>query len=221
MKKNILYFFLVVFAYQAIQSQSISLFDIDKSAYPNIKAKFYSFDKAGTQIKHQKSELSILENGVNRSIVKVDCPPGPPQKSLSSVLVMDVSFSMYHAFGSASNLELAQAAAISWINALPGTNNECAITSFSDNNYANQDFTTDKSALLKAVNQLRLIGGTDYDMALLNPAAGGLRISKSGKYQRVIVFLTDGAPNRPPSVDEIVNQAINQNCVIYCVTLGM
>ena len=99
MKKNILYFFLVVFAYQAIQSQSISLFDIDKSAYPNIKAKFYSFDKAGTQIKHQKSELSILENGVNRSIVKVDCPPGPPQKSLSSVLVMDVSFSMYHAFG--------------------------------------------------------------------------------------------------------------------------
>jgi len=221
MKKNILYFFLVVLAYQATQSQSISLFDIDKSAYPNIKAKFYSFDKTGTQIKHQKSELSILENGVNRSIVKVDCPPGPPQKSLSSVLVMDVSFSMYHSFGSASNIELAQAAAISWINALPGTNNECAITSFSDNNYANQDFTTDKSALLKAVNQLRLIGGTDYDMALLNPAAGGLRISKSGKYQKVIVFLTDGAPNRPPSVDEIVNQAINQNCVIYCVTLGM
>lgn len=221
MKKYILCFFLFLFAVQATFAQSLSLFDIDKSSYPNIKAKFYSFDRNGAQIKHLKSELSIFENGINRSIVRVDCPPGPPQKSLSSVLVMDVSYSMLYSNSSATNLELAQAAAISWINALPGTNNECAITSFSDYNYANQDFTTDKTALVRAVNNLRLMGGTDYDMALLNPSAGGLRISKSGKYQKVIVFLTDGVPNKDPRVDEIVTEAQNQNCVIYCVTLGM
>jgi WD40 repeat protein len=221
MKKNILCYLLLLFAFQGTFAQSISLFDIDKSSYPNIKAKFYSFDKNGAQIKHPKSELSIFENGINRSIVRVDCPPGPPQKSLSSVLVMDVSYSMLYSNSSATNLELAQAAAISWINALPGINNECAITSFSDYNYANQDFTTDKTALVRAVNNLRLMGGTDYDMALLNPSAGGLKISKSGKYQKVIVFLTDGFPNRIPSVDAIVTEAQNQNCVIYCVTLGM
>lgn len=220
MKKLLLFCLLFLFANKSSFSQSISLFDIDQSSYPNIVGKFYSYDKNGYQIKHQKSELSIFENGANRSIVRVDCPPGPPQKSLSSVLVMDVSLSMNVFNGSATNLELAQAAALSWIDAL-GTNNECAITSFSDYNYSNQDFTTDKSLLIKAVNQLKLIGGTDYDMALLNPAAGGLKISMSGKYQRVIVFLTDGVPNRDPKVDEIVTQAKLQNCVIYCVTLGM
>ena len=202
-------------------SQSVKLFDIDDKSFPNVKGKFYSYDVNGNQLKHDKSKLSITENGVQRTIVNVSCPSPPPPKSLSAVLVMDVSLSMVQRVGSATNLELAQAAATSWVNALPGANNECAITSFSEYNYVNQDFTNDKTKLLTAINQLRPVGGTDYDMALLNPMGGGLKVAKYAKYQKVIVFLTDGEPNRVPKVNEIISEAQFQGCIIYCVTLGI
>jgi WD40 repeat protein len=122
---------------------------------------------------------------------------------------------------STTNIDLAKAAARAWVNALPLGKSECAISSFDHVNYLNQDFTTDKSKLLNAINPLQPNGGTDYDAALIDPMAGGLLVSKKGKHQRVLIFLTDGIPMQYPQVNAIVNEAKNQNCIIYCVTLGM
>jgi hypothetical protein len=218
---KIFLFIILIFLSISANSQSLTFFDLDASNFPNVKGKFLSYDIIGNQLRHEKKELTIQENGFDRTIVSVNCPVPPIPKSLSSVLVMDVSLSMIHPTGLSTNLELAQAAAISWVNALPIGNNECAITSFSEYNYINQDFTNDKSKLLKAINQLKPIGGTDYDMALLNPMGGGLKVSKYGKYQRVIIFLTDGEPNREPKTSDIILEAQNQNCIVYCVTLGI
>ena len=205
---------------QTLYSQSLSLFDIDASNFPVMKAKFFAFDAAGNQARPSSSELSLKENGVMRTITNINCPPSVPPKALSSVLVIDVSGSMSSGSSGTANIDLAKAAARAWVNGLPLGTSECAIASFDHSNYLNQDFTTNRSKLLNAIAPLTPQGGTDYDMALLNPMAGGLLVSKNGKHQKVIVFLTDGQAGTP-QITSIVSEANRQNCVIYCVTLGM
>jgi sulfatase modifying factor 1 len=206
---------------QTIYSQSIDLFDIDASNFPVMKAKFYAFDATGNQVRPSASELSLKENGTERTIINVSCPPSVPPKALSSVLVIDVSGSMSGGATGIPNIDLAKAAAIAWVNGLPLGKSECAITSFDHSNYLNQDFTTNRAKLLNAINTLRAQGGTDYDVALIKPMAGGLLVSKTGKYTKVLVFISDGQPNYEPNTSTIISEAQNQGCVIYAVTLGM
>ena len=219
---HIITYLSVIFSISYMASgQIISLFNIDPSSYPIIHAKFLAFDNSGNRISPNINDLIIKENSIPRNIISVICPPIIPPKVLSSALVIDISGSMKRGAGSVSNINLAKAAANAWIQGLPQGNSECAISSFDNKNFLNQDFTSDRNVLLQAVSQLQPVGGTDYDMALLNPPAGGLHITKRGKYQKIIVFLTDGGPNRPPNVASMVAEAKAQQCIIYCVTLGM
>lgn len=202
-------------------SQSITIFDVDMSTYPIMRAKFFALDSLGNQITNlSPSDFSIVENGLQRQITSISCPPPKPIDALSSLLIIDVSGSMGWGASTVSNLELAKASANAWVSGLPLGNSECAITTFDHNNYLNQDFTTDRQKLLNVITTLEPQGGTDYNAAFIEQMAGGLLISKRGIHKRVIVFLTDGEAYSP-SVDSIVNEANRQNCVIYCVTLGM
>ena len=206
---------------QTLYSQSIDLFDIDATNFPVMRAKFYALDATGNQVRPSGSELSLKENGTARTIINISCPPPVPPKALSSVLVIDVSGSMSSGSTGIPNIDLAKTAARAWVNGLPLGKSECAITSFDDNNYLNQDFTTNRSKLLNAIDALRALGGTDYDVALIKPMAGGLLVSKTGKYTKVLVFMSDGQPNYEPNTSTIISEAQNQGCVIYAVTLGM
>ncbi len=104
---------------------------------------------------------------------------------------------------------------------MPLGKSECAVTSFDDNNYINQDFTTDRTKLLNSINNLQANGGTDYDYGLYKPLAGSLVISKTGKHKKVVVFFTDGQPNQPPQINQIITEANSQGCAIYSVVVGM
>ena len=135
--KKILYLLVFLFSY-SVHSQSLSVFDIDTSAFPTINAKFYAFDINGEQISNlSPSDFQVAENGIPRTVTSVSCPAPHPPVPISSVLVMDVSSSM-----GSGGLNIAKAAAHAWIELLPLGSSECAISSFSDNNYLNQDFTT-------------------------------------------------------------------------------
>jgi WD40 repeat protein len=217
--KNVYFLFIFLIASNSF-SQSISLFDIDASNFPTIRGKFYAFDGAGKQQRPNISEFNIKENGSVRTITNVSCPPSQPPKAISSVLVFDVSGSMSRLNGNTTNMDLAKAAARLWVNNIPLGTSECAITSFDDLNYLNQDFTTDRTKLLNATTPLSPQGGTDYDAALIDPMAGGLLVSQKGKYQKVIIFLTDGQASDPKK-QQIIEEANRQNCIIYCVTLGI
>ncbi len=214
--KKIVYLLLLLFSYTAY-SQSLSLFNLDASSFPTIKAKFFAFDAAGKQITNfSPSDFTVTENGVPRTVTNVSCPSPRPTAALSSVLTIDVSGSMY-----GIGISIAKSAAKTWIDALTLGKSECAITSFDDNNYINQDFTTDRTKLQKSITGLQANGGTDYDIGLLKPIAGSLEISKAGKYKKVVVFLTDGQPNQPPQINQIVAEANSQGCAIYSVVVGM
>lgn len=211
-----LFLLIGVFLYSTIAySQGISLFNIDASNFPTMKAKFYAYDKDGKPLRPSMNEVKLKEDGQIKSISKFDCPPVGKPRPISPVLVMDVSGSM-----GGGNLELAKRAANAWVEGLPIAESECALTTFDHSNYLIQDYTQDKQKLFNGIARLQAMGGTDYDQALINPMSSGLQISKHGKYQRVIIFLTDGqAP--APRIEDIVNESARQGCMIYSVVLGM
>lgn len=197
-------------------SQSLEVFDVNTNSYPTIIAKFYAFDNNDSLFKNiSPSDLKLFENGIQRNVTSVSCPTSTPA-AISSVLVLDVSGSMCVE----EKLSIAQAAALTWINILPLGSSECAISSFSDESYIIQDFTTDRNKLTKGINDLKCIDGTNYDAAFLNPMSGGIPIAKTGIHKRIVVFLTDGIPNFNPQTEKIINDARSANITIYCVTIG-
>ena len=185
-------------------AQNLQVFDLDTSAFPTMKAKFYAFDANGQQQNPTTTDIAITENGTARTVLSISCPEAAQPKTLSSVLVMDVSGSMGSGSGSVINLDLAKAAADEWTKNLLLGPNECALVTFDDANYFNQDYTTNRTKLLNAIAALAPQNGTNYDAGLLLPTAGGLEVAKLGKHQKVIVFLTDCLPNFEPQTAAII-----------------
>ena len=111
MKQFILLFLVLIGIHtQSAHGQSLSLFAIDTTAYPTIKAKFYAFDAAGKQVRPNVGDMTLTENGQQRTITSVSCPAPVPPKAISSVLVMDVSGSMEEGSGGVPNIDLAKKA---------------------------------------------------------------------------------------------------------------
>ncbi|MFI5262932.1 MAG: choice-of-anchor D domain-containing protein [Candidatus Kapaibacterium sp.] len=212
---------LLLFCASQLPAQNLSVFNLDATNFPTLKAKFYAFDANGNQLNPPASEISITENGTSRNVSAVNCPVAAPPRQLSSVLVMDVSGSMADGSGSSPNIDIAKAAATFWISNVPLGESECAITSFDDANYFNQDYTTNRTKLANAIAGLHPQNGTNYDAAFLLPMSSGLEVTKLAKHQKVIVFLSDGLPNFEPQTSAIIAEAQKQNCLIFGVTVGL
>ncbi|MFN8361155.1 MAG: choice-of-anchor D domain-containing protein [Candidatus Kapaibacterium sp.] len=217
--KQFLPLLLCFFCAHSLFGQSLNILSIDATNYPEVKAKFYAYDSTGKQQYPGINDFILKEDSIPRVITRVTCPPPAPPKILSSVLVMDVSESMK--FPAANpNIEMAKAAARIWFQHLPANKGECAVTSFDDINYLNQDYTNDTSRLNAAINQLEPVYGTNYEAAFINPMAGGLLVSKNARFKKVIIMITDGQDTRSKN-DSIIAEAIRQKCTVYCVTISM
>jgi hypothetical protein len=210
--------FLLIFAgYISCLSQSLALFELDNSKYPLISAKFYATDIYGMPVTGLDiNDFSVKEAGKVRKIISVDCPPQNPPPPLSSVLLIDVSGSM-----SSYRTEMTKNAAKVWVNSLNLANSECAISTFDDKNYLICDFTNNKNQLLSAINNIvaHQFGGTNYDQALMGAPAGGLLIAKTGINKRIVIFLSDGAPNTEPATDNIINYAKMNAVTIHSISI--
>ncbi|MBL0174191.1 MAG: SUMF1/EgtB/PvdO family nonheme iron enzyme [Ignavibacteria bacterium] len=214
-------FTMSLFTMHILPAQSLSVFNVDASAFPKVKAQFYAFDAAGNRIAvNAPGDVLVMEDGLARTVTRVSCPPTAPPRPISSVLTIDASGSM-----SGDGILVAKAAAKAWINALQLGASECAITTFNQRAYLNKDFIGSparRQELLDAVAALRADGGTDYDNALLHPPAGSLEVSKRAlPIRKIIVFLSDGQPNTVPVQDAIVAEALRQGVAVYAVIFGM
>lgn len=195
----------------------LSLVDVDDAAFPVMSGKLYATDANGNLIHDlNPGDVVLRENGIVRQVLGLSCPPPSPPLDLSSVLMIDVSGSMA---GGGPNIEIARSAARTWINALPLGSSECALASFDDKSYLNQDLTTDRERLLAAVGQLKPQGGTSYDAGLIAVPSGAIPIASRGRNKRIVVFLTDGIGDGNEA--QIVAQALAANTTIYCITIGM
>ena len=126
---------------------------------------------------------------------------------------MDASGSMF-----GEGLDIAKAAAKAWIDILPLGVSECAITSFNGSSYINQNFTTNKSRLVSAINTLPCDDGTNYNSAMIEQPGGSIMVAKTGKHKRVIVFLTDGMPQSEPNTAKIISEARDADFTVTNIT---
>ncbi len=218
MYRMILTGLLSLFAICPAGGQTMSVYNIDPSYFPLVKASFFAFDARGNRITvGAPDDVSINEDGIARTVTRVSCPPETPVTPISSVLTIDVSGSM-----SGMGIRMARAAATAWVNVLQLRTSECAITTFNDRAYLAMDFSTDRAALLTAAQALEPSGGTDYNEALLAPLTGALSVmTHSLPVKKVIVFLTDGKPNTATETATIIAEAKRLGVAVYGVTLGM
>jgi WD40 repeat protein len=216
--KTIIISLLCLFSFVASHSQTFSVFGANSTNFPNIQALFYANNAQGQRINNlNPASFTISENGVQRKVISVSCPPDATPAKISSVLVIDVSGSMAGG-GLVKNMELAKNAARSWIKQLPSDGSECAITSFDTYGYLNQDFTNDKKRLIDAVDALHPAGGTNYNAGFIAPNAS-LDLLQRAKYKRILVFLTDGQGTI--SEQDVLTKAKAVNAVVYCVGVNL
>lgn len=198
-----------------VLAQQLTLFNIDTSNYPTVKADFFAVDKLENQITTlAEADVFINENTLSQQIVKVVNPAAVKPKQISLVLTIDISESMQKQY-----MPLAKSAAAAIVNKLPLDISECAVTSFHDVSFVNTDFTRDRFKLLQSINRLTPGGGTNYNKGFIKSEAGGLDILKSGLHEKVLIFLTDGYGDVNPT--EIIRQAKSMGAKVYVITLGM
>lgn len=200
-------------------SQSFSLFSIDTTNYPVLRAKFLNVTADGFLSNIPQTSLQLKENSAPRTILSVNCPIQNPPIPLSAVLAVDVSASMGFGALNATNMVFAKAAANAWINTLSVGNSEMALTSFDQFSYLLQDFTKDKTKLKNALVSLVPQGQTDFNKAFLTVPTGAISIAKNGKYKRIILFVTDGdAPDT--DIARIASEAQNNSITVYAISIG-
>jgi hypothetical protein len=72
--RKILWISAVLFYACAASAQSFSVFDIDTSNFPIMKAKFYAFDDKSVQQNPSTSEIAVREDGAQRTVLSITCP---------------------------------------------------------------------------------------------------------------------------------------------------
>ncbi|GAB1431133.1 hypothetical protein MASR2M18_19680 [Ignavibacteria bacterium] len=205
-------------------AQTISVGTPDATQFPVIRAGVSLFDAVGNPVSGATAaDFRVTEGGVQRPITLFDCPPTGAAVAISSVLVLDISRSMaFIGKNGSDGLSIAKTAARAWVDNIDLTISECAVTSFDNYGYLNQDFTADVSLLRSAVAGLSIGLGTDYTAALLTPPNGGIPVVSQGKYKRVIILLTDGQDPRAQSNQAaIIAAAQAANITVYCVAVRL
>ena len=187
--------------------QSLSVFDLDVSSFPTIKAKFFAFDKDGNQITNlNTSDFEVKENGQPRNVTYVSCT-APKTEHLSIVFAVDVT--IYN------NIYNAKSVLNAWLDIIPLNKNEIAIMSYDGNSYINQDFTTDKIKLQRSINSLTTLSGSeDHTGALIRPVTGAISVAKQGKYKPIVIVLSSCSHFSATRESSIIEEAKKYNVTI-------
>jgi len=189
--RKFIYILFFIFGYTAY-SQSLSVFNVDGSASPTIKANFYASDAVGNQITNlSNSDFRITENVQPRTVTNVSCTnPKPPQK-VSIAMSIDVSGSMAYSDSGEFPVELGKTTARALCNSVPMPPSEFALQTCDSKALIIQDFTTDRAKYLSKIYPIIAQGNNNFVEQLMNRLTGLLNIAKKGHYKRVAVLYTD------------------------------
>jgi WD40 repeat protein len=173
-------------------SQSLSVFDVDPSKFPNITAKFYALDAKNDQILNlSPSDFNISEMSVLRNIISVSCPNPKPTVPLSVAMSIDNSGSMGYTDYGELPVKLGKTTATDIVNILVNSSNEMAVQSCDAHARIIQDFTNDKNKLITAINSVNAGGDNNFVEQFLNKLTGLFNVAKTGKNRRIAILYTD------------------------------
>jgi|GEM_PF-3492766 len=214
MRSTLLFILLTVVGFGFANAQKLLIGSTDQSNYPEIELELLYLNSQSQPEQIPSSMLLLLEDGIQRPIISINCPVNNIETRLSTVLTIDVSGSMQ--FG---NLDMAKIAAQRFVEISDLTKDEIAITSFDHENYLNQDFTQQRDRIVRAINGLNAAGGTDYNVGLNTPVAGALVVAQEAKYKKNVIFLTDGTSTL--DLTAALTNALQNNIVVNVINIGM
>jgi urease beta subunit len=174
MKRLIILFILSALS---LQSQSISIFDIDTTNFPTMRAKFFAFDAAGNQARPSASELTLTEDGVNRVITNVSCPN--LRYTLSACIMVDT-----YAY-----IDLARKGAERFVSFLQMPPDEVGITYMAGAPLIHRDFTRDRTKAVNATTTIPSAPGVDIQRMFYAEKTGGVPFITPRKNERKALIL--------------------------------
>lgn len=226
----------IVIAAPHVGAQTMSVFEIDASSFPAMKAKLIVADKAETSIRNftLPGDITITENGNPVTNIAVMCPPIQDKTCVNVVVVIDQSLSMYNTIppdNTTTRLEGAQAGAITFLQTLdfrPPT--MVGLTTFDKFAYTVTAFRSNSMQLINDVQKIEPISdpgfvGTNYYAALVDPFNGAIpRLQTLSKQcPRIVVFLTDGSPIPDfykDQADSILKVMKDDEIQLYAISIG-
>ena len=217
--KTFIFSIVFIITLNCVICQNVRFLSMNASNFPQISALIVTKDASGKSVIANGNDIAASENTIPVQNLVLNCPQRPALlKPISLVITIDNSGSMFGVRNGEQNMEIAKRAARKLILELPSTNVEVAITSFDGSSMLRQDFTSDKSLLIAAVNSIQPNGATNYEAGLFSPPSGALQITKNAKYSRNIIFLTDGESTLATE-QTIITEALAQQCKINVVCL--
>jgi WD40 repeat protein len=207
MKPLIILFILSAFS---LQSQSISIFDIDTTNFPTMRAKFYAFDAAGNQTRPSASELTLSEDGVQRTITNVSCPN--LRYTLSACIMVDTY----------SYIDLARKGAERFVSFLQMPPDEVGITYMARATLIHRDFTRDRTKANEATKSIPSAPGVDIQSMFYAEKTGGVPFIIPRKNDRkALILISDlHCPNLNLDEARLYADAKANGIRVFTVLLG-
>lgn len=198
----------------AAQDTTFTLF---RPTYSNVPFATRAYYKAYTRVSADSTkaianitaaDFDVTENGVPIPAASIthncflnDSP------ALSVVLIIDKGGSMGEYINPPDTLtrfDVVKAAMKSFISTVKFVSaTSVAIVSFDAIAYLEKDFTNDKGALYKSIDNITLGGDRRYNYPLLDSTRGAIPLlSRRAPYpvKRAVIYLTDGQPNKIDSI---------------------
>ena len=207
-----LFLLIGVFLYSTIAySQGISLFNIDASNFPTMKAKFYAYDKDGKPLRPSMNEVKLKEDGENRSITRINCPSSGPQPISVGIMVDTYGF-----------LELARSGAKRLIEYMNMPKDELAITYMDHAALLHQSFTNDKNKAITSSSTIpKAPGYAAVQQMFFSEKTGGVQLIKTRlNNKKVLILLSDlHCPNLSVDTARLFREAAQHNICVFPVLL--
>ncbi len=228
-KLLVVLFYMLGFAYN-VYSQSFNLYSIDTSNFPNMQALFCARTTMGADYPNiVPSDFDFYENGVNlNSTLGVDCKKVNFYPQLAVVLVLDVSTSMSADAGNGEKrIDWVKQGAFAFLDSIKlDPPSVIGFVLFAGDVYKTSPLYDTKAPLYDWLNVNLTInaGSTDFypPFAKNYPPIGALPLLETAPkdLRRVVIFLTDGEPERPFQnwkVDTVISYAKRIKTQVYSI----
>lgn len=220
-----------------VHSQAFSIFNVDASGYPTIKAGFFVTNGNGQPVDGLLSDFTITDNGVNVTpSLKVNCREAG-QCDLSISMIVDKSGSMLDPISPGkTRWDAVKFGVNSFLNSIDfNGKNELSLASFDGMGFLNQDFTTAKQPIIDALNFINPSNSTKYNEVLLTALRDpldyrkiiigdgtiGMLSRRNPNNCKVILFLTDGLPIEATNVAEVVQRCQDNAIRFFSISIGV
>jgi len=212
-----------------LTGQTFTLIDADVSAFPRVRSQFIALDQAGYQYQNlQPSDFLVRENGRSmQATLQVTCEESKDDPTANIVLIVDRSSSMLEIVDQntkETRWDWVKEGVREFVTQFPfNPPSSVALVSFAGDANLESDFRTSAQPIIDAMARILPQGSTKYDPPLLDSLIGAIKLlsQKPREIRRIIVFLTDGQPDTPPSTDTIIARCRREGITFYAITVGL